>query len=121
VKSEASDEVLRQEVGGVDSSASKQADCQEVKMSKVKAGGSSKNNRDSAGRRLGVKLFGGEPVKNGQIIIRQVGSNKRPGVGTFMSKDFTIHAAKDGIVQFNKRRFKLFSGKTAPRTEVTVK
>lgn len=89
-------------------------------MSKVKAGGSAKNISDSAGKRLGVKLFGGESVKTGQIIVRQTGSSKRSGPGTFLSRDYTIHAAKDGIVRFNKRRYKLFSGKTAPRTEVTV-
>jgi large subunit ribosomal protein L27 len=89
-------------------------------MSHVKAGGTSKNNRDSQGQRLGVKLFGGEKVKTGQVIVRQVGMNKRPGKGTFISRNFTIHAKKDGIVQYKTRRFKLFTGKTAPRTEVTV-
>lgn len=89
-------------------------------MSKVKAGGSSKNVHDSPGQRLGVKLFGGEKVKTGQVIVRQVGMTKRPGKGTFMSRNFTIHAAKDGVVRFNTRKFKLFTGKTAPRTEVTV-
>ena len=89
-------------------------------MSHVKAGGTSKNNRDSAGKRLGVKLFGGEKVKTGQVIVRQVGMNKRAGKGTFISRNFTIHAEKDGVVQYKTRRFKLFTGKTAPRTEVTV-
>ena len=89
-------------------------------MSHVKAGGTSKNNRDSQGQRLGVKLFGGEKVKTGQVIVRQVGMNKRPGKGTFISRNFTIHTKKDGIVQYKTRRFKLFTGKTAPRTEVTV-
>ncbi|MCA9342406.1 50S ribosomal protein L27 [Candidatus Saccharibacteria bacterium] len=89
-------------------------------MSKVKAGGSSKNVHDSPGQRLGVKLFGGEKVKTGQVIVRQVGMTKRPGKGTFMSRNFTIHAAKDGVVRFNTRKFKLFTGKTTPRTEVTV-
>lgn len=89
-------------------------------MSKVKAGGSSKNVHDSPGQRLGVKLFGGEKVKNGQVIVRQVGQTKRPGVGTYMSRNFTIHAAKDGIVTFAKRRVRLFSGKSVIRTEVTV-
>lgn len=89
-------------------------------MSHVKAGGTSKNNRDSQGQRLGVKLFGGEKVKTGQVIVRQVGMNKRPGKGTFISRNFTIHAQKDGVVQYKTRRFKLFTGKTAPRTEVTV-
>lgn len=89
-------------------------------MSKVKAGGSSKNNHDSPGQRLGVKLFGGQSVKTGQVIVRQVGMTKRAGKGTFLSRNFTIHASKDGIVRFKKRRVKLFTGKTAPRTEVTV-
>jgi large subunit ribosomal protein L27 len=89
-------------------------------MSKVKAGGSSKNVHDSPGQRLGVKLFGGQKVKAGQVIVRQVGATKRPGNGTFMSRNFTIHAAKDGIVKFQTRKFRLFTGKTARRTEVTV-
>lgn len=89
-------------------------------MSKVKAGGSSKNVHDSPGQRLGVKIYGGQKVKTGQIIVRQAGMTKRPGVGTFRSRNFSIHASKDGIVKFNTRRVRLFSGKTAPRTEVTV-
>jgi large subunit ribosomal protein L27 len=89
-------------------------------MSKVKAGGSTHNNRNSPGQRLGVKLYGGQAVKEGQIIIRQVGQNKLPGVGTFQSRNYTIHAAKDGIVTFAKRRKKMFTGKTTLRTEVTV-
>lgn len=90
-------------------------------MSKVKAGGSSKNVHDSPGQRLGVKLFGGQKVKNGQVIVRQVGATKRPGEGTYMSRNFTIHAAKDGIVSFTTRKVRLFTGKTARRTEVSVK
>ena len=89
-------------------------------MSHVKAGGSSKNIHDSPGQRLGVKLFGGQKVKTGQIIVRQVGMTKRPGPGTFMSKNFTIHAAKDGVVQYKQRKIQRFTGKTAPRTEVSV-
>ncbi len=90
-------------------------------MSKVKAGGSSKNVHDSPGQRLGVKIFGGEKVRTGQVIIRQTGLTKRAGDGTFVSRNFTIHAAKDGIVTYAKRRYRLFSGKTVQRTEVTVK
>jgi large subunit ribosomal protein L27 len=89
-------------------------------MSHVKAGGSAKNVHDSPGHRLGVKVFGGQKVKTGDIIIRQVGMTKRSGAGTFMSRNYSIHAAKDGIVMFNKRRFKKFSGRSIPRTEVTV-
>lgn len=89
-------------------------------MSKVKAGGSSKNVHDSPGQRLGVKLFGGQKVKNGQVIVRQTGLTKRAGDGTYFSRNYTIHAARDGIVKFQKRRVRLFSGKTVQRTEVTV-
>jgi len=89
-------------------------------MSHVKAGGTSKNNRNNGGPRLGVKLFGGQNVTVGQIIIRQVGLTKRAGVGTKLSRNYTIHAAKDGIVTFRKRKITTFTGKTAWRTEVTV-
>ena len=89
-------------------------------MSHVKAGGTSKNNRDSAGKRLGVKLFGGEKVNTGQIIVRQTGLNKRGGVGTFVSRNFSIHAARDGVVKYSVRRVRLFTGRSVSRTEVTV-
>lgn len=89
-------------------------------MSHVKAGGTAKNVHDSPGQRLGVKIFGGQKVKTGQVIVRQVGANKRSGDGTFISRNFTIHAAKDGIVKFQSRKFRLFTGKTIRRTEVTV-
>lgn len=89
-------------------------------MSHVKAGGKADNLKDSPGQRLGVKLFGGEKVKVGQVIVRQVGMTKRPGVGTKISRNFTIHAAKDGIVKFSSRKVRLFSGKTVRRTEVSV-
>jgi large subunit ribosomal protein L27 len=89
-------------------------------MSHVKAGGTAKNNRDSPGQRLGVKVWGGQTVKTGDIIVRQVGQTKRPGAGTFLSRNYTIHAARDGVVQFKQRRVKAFSGRSVPRTEVTV-
>jgi len=89
-------------------------------MSHVKAGGSSKNVHDSPGQRLGVKIFGGQKVKIGQVIVRQVGQTKRAGTGTTLSRNFTIHAAKDGVVQFQSRKVRLFSGKSVRRTEVTV-
>jgi large subunit ribosomal protein L27 len=89
-------------------------------MSHVKAGGTAKNVHDSPGQRLGVKLYGGEKVKTGQVIVRQVGMTKRPGDGTKISRNFTIHAARDGVVQYSKRRVRLFSGRSVTRTEVTV-
>ena len=90
-------------------------------MSHVKAGGTAKNVHDSPGQRLGVKLFGGEKVKVGQVIVRQVGMSKRAGKGTKISRNFTIHAAQDGIVTYSKRKVRLFSGRSVSRTEVTVK
>jgi large subunit ribosomal protein L27 len=89
-------------------------------MSHVKAGGTAKNIHDSPGQRLGVKRFGGQVVRNGEVIVRQVGLTKRAGVGTMLSRNFTIHATKDGVVKFTARRVKLFTGKTVRRTEVTV-
>ena len=89
-------------------------------MSHVKAGGTAKNTRDSPGQRLGVKLFGGQAVTVGQIIVRQVGMTKRPGVGTTISRNFTIHAARDGVVKMTSRKVRTFSGRSVRRTEVTV-
>ena len=89
-------------------------------MSKVKAGGSTRNGRNTAGKRLGIKIAGGQKAKAGQIIVRQVGQTKRAGSGTYISRNFSIHAAKSGTVRFRQRRFKLFSGKLAPRVEVIV-
>jgi large subunit ribosomal protein L27 len=89
-------------------------------MSHVKAGGSSKNIHNNAGARLGVKRFGGQKVNEGEVLVRQVGSNKVAGPGTFMSKNFTIHAAKEGVVAFKKVKVRRFTGKTAPRTQVVV-
>lgn len=89
-------------------------------MSHVKAGGTAKNTRDSQGQRLGVKLFGGQAVKVGQVIVRQVGMTKRPGVGTTSSRNFTIHATRDGIVKMQSRKVRTFSGRSVRRTEVTV-
>ena len=89
-------------------------------MSHVKAGGTAKNVHDSPGQRLGVKIYGGQKTKVGQVIVRQVGMTKRPGVGTKMSRNFTIHAAKDGVVEYKSRKVRTFSGKSVRRTEVTV-
>lgn len=89
-------------------------------MSHVKAGGTAKNVHDSPGQRLGVKLFGGQSVKTGQVIIRQVGMNKRPGNGTKMSSNYTIHAARDGVVEFKTKKVRTFSGRSVRRTEVSV-
>jgi large subunit ribosomal protein L27 len=89
-------------------------------MSHVKAGGTSKNTKDSPGQRLGVKLFGGQKVRTGGVIVRQVGQTKLAGSGTFISRNYTIHAAKDGVVGYKQRKTRHYSGKTVTRTEVFV-
>ena len=61
-------------------------------MSKVKAGGSARNTRDSVGQRLGVKCFGGQKVNAGQVLVRQTGATKIAGNDTYVSKNYTIHA-----------------------------
>jgi len=71
-------------------------------MAHKKAGGSSRNGRDSAGRRLGVKKFGGETVVAGNIIVRQRGTKTYPGVNVGMGKDHTLFALTDGRVEFHK-------------------
>ncbi|MBF9033593.1 50S ribosomal protein L27 [Rhodobacterales bacterium HKCCE2091] len=71
-------------------------------MAHKKAGGSSRNGRDSAGRRLGVKKFGGEAVIPGNIIVRQRGTKWYPGEGVGIGKDHTIFATAEGRVSFRK-------------------
>ncbi len=71
-------------------------------MAHKKAGGSSRNGRDSAGRRLGVKLFGGQAAIPGNIIVRQRGTKFWPGQGVGMGKDHTIFATAEGAVTFHK-------------------
>lgn len=89
-------------------------------MSHVKAGGSSKNIHNNAGQRLGVKRFGGQAVRTGEVLVRQTGSTKIAGPGAFISRDYTIHAAQDGIVTFSKIKKTRFTGKTTSRTQVSV-
>jgi large subunit ribosomal protein L27 len=72
-------------------------------MAHKKAGGSSRNGRDTAGRRLGVKKFGGETVVAGNIIVRQRGTKWHPGTGVGLGKDHTIFALVDGNVAFRTR------------------
>jgi large subunit ribosomal protein L27 len=71
-------------------------------MAHKKGLGSSKNGRDSNPQYLGVKIFAGQDVRAGQIIVRQRGSRFRPGPGTKMGKDDTIFAVRDGIAEFRK-------------------
>jgi large subunit ribosomal protein L27 len=71
-------------------------------MAHKKAGGSSRNGRDSAGRRLGVKKFGGEIVVPGNIIVRQRGTKFHPGTNVGMGRDHTIFATVEGAVEFRQ-------------------
>jgi len=89
-------------------------------MSKTKAGGSVDNVHDSAGRRLGVKRFGGEQVSAGEIIIRQRGTSKIAGPGTDVARDHSIFATRDGVVAFKKKKITNFTGSKVRRTEVQV-
>lgn len=73
-------------------------------MAHKKAGGSSRNGRDSAGRRLGVKKFGGELVISGNIIVRQRGTKFHPGINVGLGKDHTLFARINGKVNFKKTR-----------------
>lgn len=77
-------------------------------MAHKKGEGSVKNGRDSHSKRLGVKIFGGQPAISGNIIIRQRGTKFHPGENVGLGKDFTIYALTDGIVQFRKTRTKTF-------------
>jgi large subunit ribosomal protein L27 len=81
-------------------------------MAHKKAGGSSRNGRDTAGRRLGIKKSGGQQVASGNIILRQRGTQWHPGTGVGMGKDHTIFAIREGVVEFK--------AKTAGRTYVSV-
>ena len=81
-------------------------------MAHKKAGGSSRNGRDSEGRRLGVKKFGGEKVIPGNILVRQRGTKFHPGQNVGMGKDHTLFALVEGSVEFKKTR---------QRTTITIK
>jgi large subunit ribosomal protein L27 len=79
-------------------------------MAHKKAGGSSKNGRDSIGQRRGVKVFGGQKVRAGNIIIRQLGTKIHPGQNVGIGKDYTLFAKTDGVVTYErlgKRRKKV--------------
>lgn len=73
-------------------------------MAHKKGVGSSKNGRESASKRLGVKIFGGQAAIAGNIILRQRGMEHHPGENVYAGKDFTLHARVDGLVKFTKKR-----------------
>lgn len=71
-------------------------------MAHKKAGGSSRNGRDSAGQRYGVKRFAGQAVRAGNILVRQKGTRLHPGTNVGLGKDYTIYALVDGVVSFER-------------------
>ena len=71
-------------------------------MAHKKGQGSSRNGRDSAGQRRGVKVYGGEEVVSGNILVRQVGTKIHPGTGVQMGRDFTIFAVQNGVVKYER-------------------
>lgn len=89
-------------------------------MAHKKAAGSVKNLKDSQPKYRGVKVFGGQPVLAGNIIIRQKGSKYECGKNTYEAADFSVHAAIDGVVAFRKKNFKKFNGRTYLKTVVDV-
>ena len=89
-------------------------------MAHRKAGGSTQLGRDSISKRLGVKIFGGQKVQAGQIIVRQRGTKFRVGKNVKRAEDDTLFAMKNGIVKFNSKKIKLFTGKLVERKFVSV-
>ncbi|MBQ4132290.1 MAG: 50S ribosomal protein L27 [Desulfovibrionaceae bacterium] len=84
-------------------------------MAHKKAGGSTRNGRDSKGQRRGVKVFGGQAVSAGSILVRQLGTKIHPGQGVGLGRDYTIYATCDGVVKYEK-----YVRKTRTRTRVHV-
>ena len=93
-------------------------------MAHKKAGGSSRNGRDSQGQRRGVKVFGGETVRAGNIIVRQLGTRIHPGKNVGMGRDFTLFAKIDGIVRYDRLDADLVAngpGALLPRLKDAIK
>jgi len=90
-------------------------------MAHKKAAGSTQLGRDSESKRLGVKIYGGQPVNPGQIIIRQRGTKYRPGINVRRGEDDTLYAAVAGTVAFSKKKTMRFNGSLKQATFVHVK
>ncbi len=89
-------------------------------MAHKKAGGSTALGRDSHGQRLGVKVFGGSFAHAGGVLVRQRGARFRAGINVRVGSDDTLYAIKDGIVRFQRKQLRAFSGKTMRRNIVHV-
>jgi large subunit ribosomal protein L27 len=90
-------------------------------MAKTKSGGSARGNRDSAAQRLGIKIYDGQKVKIGMVIVRQRGSKYILGKNVKKGSDDTIYAMKDGIVNFSTKIKKLYNGSSRVASVVSVK
>lgn len=89
-------------------------------MAHRKAGGSTQLGRDSISKRLGIKIFGDQKVKTGQIIVRQRGTKYHAGNNVKRGADDTLFSLKDGLVKFTKKKAKSFTGKLEQRVFVSV-
>ncbi len=89
-------------------------------MASKKAGGSTKNGRDSNPKMRGVKAYGGENVITGNIIVRQKGTQFHPGRNVGMGRDFTLYALTEGVVKFNHHRGGLIKVSVLPKSEVST-
>lgn len=89
-------------------------------MSKTKAGGSTKNGRDSKSKRLGVKRYEGQYVTAGSIVVRQKGTVFCVGKNVDLGRDYTIFALKDGIVNFSEKRVRKYDGRVFRKVHVNV-
>jgi large subunit ribosomal protein L27 len=89
-------------------------------MAHTKAGGSTKNGRDSRSKRLGVKLYGGQYTNAGEVIVRQRGAKWEPGENVAVGADDTIYAKIAGIVKFTQKRVMKFTGHRIRKTLVNV-
>jgi len=89
-------------------------------MSHTKAGGSVKGGRDSQGQRLGVKLFGGQFVRSGGVLVRQRGTRMEAGDGVGVGVDHTLFALRDGLVKYATKKIQKFTGAKVRRTFVSV-
>lgn len=89
-------------------------------MAHKKAGGSTALGRDSVSKRLGVKIFGGQKVSTGQIIVRQKGTKYHPGKNVRAGVDYTLYSLKNGVVKFQKKMVKKFHGNLKSTRIVSV-
>ena len=89
-------------------------------MSHKKAAGSAENLKDSKAKYRGLKLSGGQIAKAGNVILKQKGNQYIPGDNVYQGKDFTLHAAVDGVVAFRRKNVLRFDGRKYPRTVVSV-